>query len=236
MSHRSTAAVRSRRTTSHRPAGRALALTVAAVLVTLSACSSLPRPEPYTTDRDKTAKGAGIGAAVGAAGAILAGEREADEILAGAAIGAAVGAGVGYYMDRQEEKLARIPGTTVERVAEDMLLVHFDSDVLFDTDSATLDPGSRGTLEEVAGVLHEFPKTAIVVQGHTDATGTEEHNEQLSQRRARAVEAYLVGRGIDIDRITSVGYGEAFPVTDNDSSWGRQQNRRVDLLLKAKAR
>jgi outer membrane protein OmpA-like peptidoglycan-associated protein len=220
----------------HRGVHRALALVAVCALFALTACQSLPRPEPYETKRDKTAKGAGIGAAAGAAGAILAGEREADEILVGAAIGAAVGGGIGYYMDRQEEKLARIPGTTVERVSEDVLLVHFDSDILFDTDSASLDPGARGTLEDVSQVFHEFPKTAIVVQGHTDSRGTEEHNEQLSERRARSVEAYLVGRGVDGGRITSVGYGEQFPVADNDSDWGRQQNRRVDLLLKGKAR
>ena len=84
----------------------------------------------------ETKKGAAIGGAAGAAGAVIKGEREADEILAGAAIGAAAGAGVGAYMDRQEERLARNPGTTVERVDDGVLLVKFDSDVLFDVDSA----------------------------------------------------------------------------------------------------
>lgn len=218
------------------PVRAVVALTAVCALLTLTACQSLPRPEPYETERDNTVRGAGIGAAAGAAGAILAGEREADEILVGAAIGAAVGGGIGYYMDRQEEKIARIPGTTVERVSEDVLLVHFDSDILFETDSASLDPSAQGTLMDVSQVFHEFPKTAIVVQGHTDSRGTEEHNERLSERRARSVEAYLVGRGIDGGRITSVGYGEAFPVADNDSDQGRRQNRRVDLLLKGKAR
>jgi hypothetical protein len=91
----------------------------------LAGCASTaPREprEPYTTKRDRTWKGAGIGAAAGAAGAVLAGKREADEILAGAAIGAVVGGGVGAYMDAQQEKLARIPGTTVERVGEDTLI------------------------------------------------------------------------------------------------------------------
>jgi outer membrane protein OmpA-like peptidoglycan-associated protein len=130
-------------------------------------------------------------------GAVLAGEREADEILAGAAIGAVVGGGIGAYMDHQEERLTRIPGTTVERVSEDVILIHFDSDVLFDVDSAVLDPGSQGTLSQVAQVLHDYPKTAVVVQGHTDSTGAEEHNQALSERRAQAVHNYLVGRGVD---------------------------------------
>jgi outer membrane protein OmpA-like peptidoglycan-associated protein len=203
----------------------------------LAGCASTaPRQrEPYTTKRDRTWKGAGIGAAAGAAGAVLAGKREADEILAGAAIGAVVGGGVGAYMDRQQEKLARIPGTTVERVGEDTLLVHFDSDVLFGVDSAVIDADGRATLEDVAGVLGEYPKTAVVVQGHTDATGGEEHNQTLSERRATSVRNYLVGRGVEDGRLAAIGYGEGYPVADNDSESGRRLNRRVDILLKADA-
>jgi outer membrane protein OmpA-like peptidoglycan-associated protein len=203
----------------------------------LAGCASTaPRQrEPYTTKRDRTWKGAGVGAAAGAAGAVLAGKREADEILAGAAIGAVVGGGVGAYMDRQQEKLARIPGTTVERVGEDTLLVHFDSDVLFDVNSAIIDSDGQGTLEDVAQVLGEYPKTAVVVQGHTDSTGSEEHNQELSERRATSVRNYLIGRGVDADRLAAIGYGEGFPVASNDSESGRSRNRRVDILLKANA-
>src|SRR5262245_53704927 len=197
--------------------------------------STTPSSE-RATKRDKTAKGAGIGAAAGAAIAALTGERKADRILAGAAIGAGIGAGVGTYIDRQEEKLAHIPGTTVERVGDDILLVHFESDVLFDVDSAIVRPDARDALDQASQVLNEFPKTAIVVQGHTDSTGTETHNQELSERRAHAVVAYLTGRGIDASRMASVGYGEGQPIASNDSDSGRAQNRRVDLLLKAKAR
>jgi outer membrane protein OmpA-like peptidoglycan-associated protein len=189
-----------------------------------------------TTSRDKTKKGAAIGAASGAVlGAVL-GEGEADEILAGAAIGAGIGAGVGAYMDRQEEKLARIPGTSVERVEENMLLVHFDSDVLFDVDSALLSQDSRYALDQAASVFAEYPKTAIIAQGHTDSSGSEQHNQQLSERRAQSVVTHLVGQGVDSARITSLGYGEGYPVTTNDTAEGRRLNRRVDLLLKAKAK
>lgn len=193
------------------------------------------RNEPYMTKRDKTLKGAGIGAAAGAAGAVLAGKREADEILAGAAIGAGVGAGIGAYMDAQEEKLARIPGTTVERVDKDTLLVHFDNDVLFDFNSAVVRSDGSETLEQVAGVLDEYKKTAVVVQGHTDAIGSDAYNEQLSERRASAVESYLAAQGVDRDRIAAEGYGEAYPVASNATDEGRQLNRRVDIMIKAKA-
>ncbi|HEX9941901.1 MAG TPA: OmpA family protein [Thermoanaerobaculia bacterium] len=187
------------------------------------------------TKRDRMWKGAGIGAAVGAAGALVKGKREADEILAGAAIGGVVGGAIGAYMDRQQERLAHIPGTTVERMGEDTLLVHFDSDVLFNSGSATLDADGRSTLEQVADVINDYRKTAVVVQGHTDAVGSEESNQYLSERRARSVENYLTNRGVDPDRMTAIGFGESAPVASNASSYGRQKNRRVDVLLKAKS-
>ncbi len=189
-----------------------------------------------TTSRDKTGKGAAIGAGAGALLGALLGEGEADEILAGAAIGAGIGAGVGAYMDHQEEKLARIPGTTVERVGKNMLLIHFDSDILFEIDSASLVGASTSTLDQVAVVLTDYPKTAVVVQGHTDSTGSEEHNQGLSERRAKSVQNYLVGRGVDGTRMVALGYGEGQPRDTNDTAEGRKRNRRVNILLKARAR
>jgi outer membrane protein OmpA-like peptidoglycan-associated protein len=190
---------------------------------------------PYATKRDKTAKGAGIGAGVGAVVALVTGEREADEILSRAAIGAVGGAGIGAYMDHQEEQLARIPGTTVERVSPDVLLVRFESDVLFDVDSAVIRDEGRETLVQVADVMDEFDKTAIVVQGHTDSTGSDSHNQELSERRAAAARDYLVTRGVDDQRVQAIGYGETQPVSPNDTPADRQVNRRVEILLKAKA-
>lgn len=209
------------------------------MLVLLVGCASSGAPrrerEPYVTKRDRTWKGAGIGAAAGAAGAVLAGKREADEILAGAAIGAVVGGSVGAYMDAQQEKLARIPGTEVERVDDDTLLVHFENDVLFGVDSSAVDSDGRQTLEDVSGVLEEYSKTAVIVQGHTDSTGSEEHNQALSERRAESVRRHLVSLGVDGNRLATMGFGETSPVASNDSESGRQQNRRVDILLRAKA-
>ncbi len=209
--------------------------TIPALLLTLallSACASAPR----STQRDNTARGAGYGAAAGAVSSVLLGNREADEILAGAAIGAVVGGGVGLYLDAQEEKLARIPGTTVERVSRDTLLVHFESDVLFAVDSANLSSSSRTTLGEVASVLHEYHKTAVIIQGHTDSTGTEAHNQALSERRAKAVNNELLRHGVAAQRLVAVGYGEGYPVATNATEIGRRQNRRVDIMLRAKAR
>ena len=149
--------------------------------------------------------------------------------------GGAVGAGVGAYMDAQEERLARIPGTHVERVEQDTLLLRFDSDILFQPDSAQLGPATRGTVEEVADVLSDYRKTAVVVQGHTDSTGPANHNLNLSQRRAETVESALVSHGVAPQRVVASGYGETMPVATNSSERGRQLNRRVEILLKAKA-
>ena len=199
----------------------------------LAGCASVR--QPYSTPRDKTARGATIGAAVGAAGAIATGKREADEILAGAAIGAVAGGAVGAYMDAQEEKLARIPNTSVERVDEETLRVQFDSDILFDFDSAALRPDARRTVDELADVLAEYDRTAVVVQGHTDARGTDAYNRDLSERRATSVMRYLENSGVDRGRIATQGLGEQYPVASNDSESGRQQNRRVEVLLRARA-
>lgn len=206
------------------------------VLVLTVGCAARQPQEERTTSRDKTRKGAGIGAAAGALLAVVLGEGEADEILAGAAIGAGIGAGIGAYMDRQEEALAHIPNTRVERVGEETLLIRFDSDILFNVDSSVLSAAARTTLDQVAVVLVDYPKTAVIVQGHTDATGSEVHNLSLSERRAAAVKNHLVGRGIEPDRMIAVGYGESEPVAGNDAAAGRRLNRRVNILLKAKAR
>ena len=117
-----------------------------------------------------------------------------------------------------------------------MLLIHFDSDLLFGVNSALLNASSRTSLDTAAQVFVDQPKTAIISQGHTDASGSETYNQELSVRRAQSVMNYLIGRGIDQTRIVAVGYGEGHPVADNGTPDGRDRNRRVDLLLKAKAR
>lgn len=104
-------------------------------------------------------------------------------------------------------------------------------DVLFDTNEATLKPGAYPTIERVAEVLKAEPDRHVTIEGHTDSRGSEEYNQQLSQRRAAAVETALLERGVSRDQIVSVGKGETFPVASNDNASGRQQNRRVELIF-----
>jgi outer membrane protein OmpA-like peptidoglycan-associated protein len=222
-------------TTKNSRAFKALTALCLLLALILGSVAAEAQRSDRVTRRDRTWKGAAIGGALGAAGAILKGKREADEILVGAAIGGVIGGGIGAYMDRQQERLARIPGTTVERVGDDTLMVHFDSDVLFNVGSSVLDASARDTLSDVADVINDYPKTAVVVQGHTDSAGDEEMNQYLSERRAGSVEDYLANRGVDPGRMSAIGYGESYPVASNGTSSGRQQNRRVDVLLKANA-
>lgn len=201
------------------------------VLAMSAGCATSP-DDPYA----KTKRGAAIGAAVGAAaGYFLVGDGELDEILGTAAVGAGLGAGIGLYMDKQEAALKEIEDVNVERVDEDTLRVNFDSDILFAVDSAVLSPSSMSSLDEFARVMREYPKTAILIQGYTDSTGSEAHNLQLSQRRADSVYNHLALREVGQDRMAAIGYGEGYPVADNATAAGRELNRRVSILVKGKA-
>jgi outer membrane protein OmpA-like peptidoglycan-associated protein len=104
-------------------------------------------------------------------------------------------------------------------------------DVLFDVDKATLKSGSERTIGELATFLNEYKERNVMIEGFTDSTGPEDYNEDLSQRRAEAVMNALTQRGIDANRVRVRGYGEAFPVSSNGTSSGRQQNRRVEIII-----
>jgi outer membrane protein OmpA-like peptidoglycan-associated protein len=105
------------------------------------------------------------------------------------------------------------------------------SDVLFDFNSASLKPGAREKLAKVAGILLAYPGLEIALEGHTDSIGSDQYNQNLSERRAQSVRTYLVGSGINQDMVRAMGFGESQPVVSNDNSAGRQQNRRVELVV-----
>jgi len=102
--------------------------------------------------------------------------------------------------------------------------------ILFDTDSDVIRSESRPVLEEVLSVFKGEPEWKLTIEGHTDATGSDTHNQTLSQKRAESVAAYLRSGGIDAGRLKTVGFGESKPVADNDTELGRAQNRRVELV------
>lgn len=151
----------------------------------------------------------------------------------GAGIGALAGAGVGYYMDEQERKLRQqTAGTDVQVIRQgDELLLNMPSGVTFDTNSYTVKPEFRGTLDQVASTLREYNKTIVDVYGHTDSTGNDTINVPLSQNRARAVADYLTTRGVQSARIGTQGFAASRPIASNDTPEGRQANRRVEIKL-----
>jgi len=104
-------------------------------------------------------------------------------------------------------------------------------DVLFDTGKATLKPGAFATLDRLANALREDPSRRVVIEGHTDNTGSDEFNQQLSENRAMSVQSALMQRGVSGDQISAMGKGEGYPVASNDNAAGRQQNRRVELIF-----
>jgi outer membrane protein OmpA-like peptidoglycan-associated protein len=104
-------------------------------------------------------------------------------------------------------------------------------DVLFDTNEATLKPGAMLAMDRLARFLESNADTRLIIEGHTDSTGSDAYNQELSQRRARAVADELVSRGIASSRFEAIGRGEAFPEAGNDTAAGRQQNRRVEIVF-----
>ncbi len=105
------------------------------------------------------------------------------------------------------------------------------SDVLFDFNQSTLKPGAREKLAKVSGILLAYPTLHLSVEGHTDSVGTDEYNQTLSEKRAGAVRDYLTSNGIAAASVAAVGMGKADPVASNDTAAGRQQNRRVEMVV-----
>lgn len=193
---------------------------------------------PYTQDRQvsKAAKGAGIGAITGAVAGLITGDDSRERrkrALIGAGLGALAGGAVGAYMNRQEMKLrTQLEGTgvSVTRVGNNITL-NMPGNITFRTDSADLNSNFFGVLDSVGLVLKEYDKTLIEVAGHTDDTGSDSYNQELSERRAGSVAQYLRQRGVNDQRILAVGAGETRPIAPNDTADGRQANRRVQLTL-----
>lgn len=206
------------------------ALTIIIALTFAAGCST-------TDPNQKAKKGAATGAAAGAIVGAVVGHQSDNRnqgAVIGAVVGAGVGAAIGHKMDKQQRELEAIKDVEVTRTAEDEIAVTMKSDVLFDVDSSAMRFASKQTLQDMGGVFSRYPDTTIFVEGHTDSTGTDAHNQGLSDRRADSVTNFLVGSGVSPSRIVSRGYGESQPKASNDTPDGRQINRRVEIVIKAK--
>ncbi len=205
----------------------------AASLLALGACTD-PNYQAGG-DRERTGQGAAAGALIGG---LLGATRESgnDRVrnaAVGAAIGAAVGGAIGYSLDQQARELENDFGNGQIDVINtgNELIVRMPEAILFATDSAALNPQLRSDLFVLAESLNKYPQSVVTVTGHTDNTGTAAYNQDLSERRARAVARVLRNGGVAGTRVRVVGAGESQPLTTNQTAAGRAQNRRVVITI-----
>ncbi|HEY0245700.1 MAG TPA: OmpA family protein [Mucilaginibacter sp.] len=184
----------------------------------------------------KTQKGAAIGAGAGGVVGAFIGKSAGNTALGaiiGGAVGGTAGAFIGKSMDKQAAEIKQtVPGATVIRQGEG-ILVKFDSGILFDTGMADLKPEAQSNLQNLATSLKNNPQTNILIIGHTDNTGTEKYNLELSVKRAQAVKSYIVAANVDAARLSTQGKGKVEPIADNNTPEGRAQNRRVEIVISA---
>jgi outer membrane protein OmpA-like peptidoglycan-associated protein len=196
-----------------------------------------------TQSANKTAIGATVGAV---AGGVLGNRLDKDNrvrgTVIGAAAGTAAGAGVGYLMDRQEAELREQLASErtdhaieLERVRDDLLKLTMANEISFDFGSAAIKPAFKPTMYKLAEVLRKYDRNEITIIGHTDSSGAESYNQQLSERRAAAVREELTSLGVPAYRLRAIGRGELEPRADNGNEAGRQLNRRVEILVQTAA-
>lgn len=203
----------------------------AAGVLGLSACT-----DPYggtSGQNTNTQAGAVTGALLGG---FFGATRKGDDRLAKAALGAAVGAGIGGLIGQQLDKQAQEIKAKVDPRIQvvntgDRLIVTMPEGILFATDSDVLNGPVQNDLYSVAGTLNRYPDSTVQVIGHTDNTGSAAHNQDLSQRRAGSVAAILRNGGVAPQRLVVFGRGEDQPVASNLTPEGRQQNRRVEIVI-----
>jgi outer membrane protein OmpA-like peptidoglycan-associated protein len=210
---------------------RTIISSLAAVsLLGLAACVTDPNTGEQKVSR--TAIGAVGGAGLGYLLGDLVGGKSARII--GAGIGGVAGGVIGNKMDQQIRELDEATegtGVDVSKTPDgESILVNLP-DVTFAVDSTTISPSFRAALDDVAASLQKYPDSLIDVMGHTDSSGSDSYNLDLSRRRADSVKGYLVMRGVAGARVATIGYGEQYPRADNATEEGRALNRRVEIRI-----
>jgi outer membrane protein OmpA-like peptidoglycan-associated protein len=205
-------------------------LASASLLLGLTACVTDPNTgEPKVS---RTAIGGVGGAGLGYLLGDLIGGKSAR--LIGAGIGGIAGTVIGDRMDQQIRELDEATagsGVDVSKTPDgESILVNLP-DVTFAVDSTNISPSFRAALDGVASSLQKYPDSLVDVMGHTDSTGSDSYNLDLSRRRADSVKGYLVMRGVSGARVATVGYGEQYPRADNTTDQGRALNRRVEIRI-----
>ena len=152
-------------------------------------------------------------------------------VIIGAAVGGTAGVLIGNHMDKQADEIENeIDGVSVERIGEGIAL-KFDSGILFGFDSEILQPQAKENIYKLADILKKYPDSNILIAGHTDSDGAEQYNQQLSERRAKAVSDYTMMQGVSSSRLSIAGLGENEPIATNSTESGKRLNRRVEIAI-----
>ena len=210
--------------------------TIAVAVATTVALGGCMEDDPNSRAKIGTAVGAVAGAVIGN----NVGGRDTTTRVIGAVVGGLAGYAVGSYMDKQYRELKvaledelRAEYVTLTRIDEDTVKLTVSSEASFDVDSSSVKPAFQPALDRVASVMVKYDQTIVHIIGHTDSTGSEDHNQRLSERRAASVGGYLTSRGVNSGRLYTSGRGELEPRASNDTAEGRRLNRRVDLYINA---
>jgi outer membrane protein OmpA-like peptidoglycan-associated protein len=184
---------------------------------------------------ERTQSGAIIGGMVGGfLGANASDENRLRNAALGAAAGAVAGGAIGATLDRQAQDLrgSLSNDQIMIRNTGNELIVTMPDGILFDIDSAAIRANLQSDIRALARNLQQYPDTTVDVIGHTDNTGSAGYNQDLSARRAQAVAGVLLEQGVSPARVRAFGRGESEPVASNLTPEGRQQNRRVEIIIR----
>ncbi len=222
---------------------RSAAMLTLASLVLVTGCA--------TMNEHRTATGAVAGGLIGGgAGALIDKDNPWRGALIGTAAGSLLGAGVGHVLQKQKEAFDRIEyletqqqtvvlqqpavvGSTEppKQIKAEALMVRIPAEVLFAVGASSLTPAGAMKVRDMASILREYPDSDVYVHGYTSSEGDDKLNFELSQRRAEVVKGALITEGIAATRLFAVGMGSSNPIADNNTEFGRVQNRRVELYV-----
>lgn len=204
-------------------------------IFTLSACAT----DEYGNKREMTdaEKGALIGAGIGVLAGLTTKDKGKKAALYGV-VGGIAGGSVGYYMDSQKKDFElqlkdeiQTGAILVEKLPQNVLMITMTAQTSFDVNSTQIKPGFYSTMDKIAKIVNKYGKTHLSLVGHTDSTGSNAYNKQLSEKRADSVVGYLQSKGVIQQRLTAYGMGEDKPRAGNETEAGRAQNRRVEIII-----
>jgi outer membrane protein OmpA-like peptidoglycan-associated protein len=204
-------------------------LILVACIIGLSGC--------VTTQGQQGAVKGGAAGAIGGGllGTVIGGATGSDnkgrDAAIGAAIGGVLGAVIGQRMNQQTEELEQVQGVENVNYDERQQTIDAKMQIFFDVDKAEVKYTEAPKLDQLASVFSKYPENIVVIEGHTDSDGSDAYNQNLSERRAQAIELYLRRKNLNIASLSSVGYGESRPIASNATAAGKAQNRRVEIKI-----